>query len=109
MSAKTRCSQGSRAGLPNTIADSQWQSVGGTWLPQRSKQIQPAAIGVVGATRRPGEHHGSSHAVSRRQSVTTDFLTGLNNTRALFERLNHELSRSEPGKSPLTVMVCELT
>ena len=26
-------------------------------------------------------------------SATTDYLTGLNNTRALFERLNHELSR----------------
>ena len=41
-------------------------------------------------------------------SATTDFLTGLNNTRALFERLNHELSRSEPERSPLTVMVCDL-
>jgi len=41
-------------------------------------------------------------------SATTDFLTGLNNTRALFERLNHELSRSESQQSPLTVMVCDL-
>ncbi len=41
-------------------------------------------------------------------SATTDYLTGLNNTRALFERLNHELSRSEREGSPLTVMVCDL-
>ena len=41
-------------------------------------------------------------------SATTDYLTGLNNTRALFERLNHELSRCEPQQSPLTVMVCDL-
>ena len=41
-------------------------------------------------------------------SATTDFLTGLNNTRALFERLHHELSRSEPEQTPLTVMVCDL-
>ena len=41
-------------------------------------------------------------------SATTDFLTGLNNTRALFERLNHELSRSEPERRPLTVVVCDL-
>ncbi len=41
-------------------------------------------------------------------SATTDYLTGLNNTRALFERLNHELSRSQSEQSPLTVMVCDL-
>ena len=41
-------------------------------------------------------------------SATTDYLTGLNNTRALFERLNQELSRSESEQSPLTVMVCDL-
>jgi diguanylate cyclase (GGDEF)-like protein/putative nucleotidyltransferase with HDIG domain len=41
-------------------------------------------------------------------SATTDYLTGLNNTRALFERLNHELSRCEAERSPLTVMVCDL-
>ena len=41
-------------------------------------------------------------------SATTDFLTGLNNTRALFERLNQELSRSEPERRPLTVVVCDL-
>ncbi len=41
-------------------------------------------------------------------SATTDYLTGLNNTRALFERLNHELSRCAAERSPLTVMVCDL-
>src|ERR1700733_12978862 len=41
-------------------------------------------------------------------SATTDYLTGLNNTRALFERLNYELSRCETERSPLTVMVCDL-
>jgi len=41
-------------------------------------------------------------------SATTDYLTGLDNTRALFERLNHELSRSESEQAPLTVMVCDL-
>ncbi len=41
-------------------------------------------------------------------SATTDYLTGLTNTRALFERLNHELSRCEREASPLTVMVCDL-
>ena len=41
-------------------------------------------------------------------SATTDYLTGLNNTRALFERLNHELSRCERKRTPLTVMVCDL-
>ena len=41
-------------------------------------------------------------------SATTDYLTGLNNTRALFERLNHELSRCGPQQSPLAVMVCDL-
>jgi diguanylate cyclase (GGDEF)-like protein len=41
-------------------------------------------------------------------SATTDYLTGLHNTRALFERLNQELSRCEQQKSPLTVMVCDL-
>jgi diguanylate cyclase (GGDEF)-like protein/putative nucleotidyltransferase with HDIG domain len=41
-------------------------------------------------------------------SATTDYLTGLNNTRALFERLNHELSRAEPLQSPVAVMVCDL-
>jgi diguanylate cyclase (GGDEF)-like protein len=41
-------------------------------------------------------------------SATTDYLTGLNNTRALFERLNQELLRSERQLTPLTVMVCDL-
>jgi len=41
-------------------------------------------------------------------SATTDYLTGLNNTRALFERLNHELSRCESQQSPLSVVVCDL-
>jgi diguanylate cyclase (GGDEF)-like protein/putative nucleotidyltransferase with HDIG domain len=41
-------------------------------------------------------------------SATTDYLTGLSNTRGLFERLNHELSRCLAEQSPLTVMVCDL-
>jgi len=41
-------------------------------------------------------------------SATTDYLTGLFNTRALFERLNHELSRAQSERLPLTVMVCDL-
>jgi len=41
-------------------------------------------------------------------SATTDYLTGLNNARALFERLNHELSRCATQRAPLTVMVCDL-
>jgi diguanylate cyclase (GGDEF)-like protein len=41
-------------------------------------------------------------------SATTDYLTGLNNARALFERLNNELVRAEQQSSPLTVMVCDL-
>jgi diguanylate cyclase (GGDEF)-like protein len=41
-------------------------------------------------------------------SATTDYLTGLSNTRGLFERLNHELSRCVTEQSPLTVMVCDL-
>jgi diguanylate cyclase (GGDEF)-like protein/putative nucleotidyltransferase with HDIG domain len=41
-------------------------------------------------------------------SATTDYLTGLSNTRALFERLNHELSRCATERTPLTVMVCDL-
>jgi len=41
-------------------------------------------------------------------SATTDYLTGLNNTRALFERLNHEISRCERQGEPLTIMVCDL-
>jgi diguanylate cyclase (GGDEF)-like protein/putative nucleotidyltransferase with HDIG domain len=41
-------------------------------------------------------------------SATTDYLTGLNNTRALFVRLNHEILQCELKRSPLTVMVCDL-
>jgi diguanylate cyclase (GGDEF)-like protein/putative nucleotidyltransferase with HDIG domain len=41
-------------------------------------------------------------------SATTDYLTGLTNTRALFEGLNQELSRCERQLSPLTVVVCDL-
>ncbi len=41
-------------------------------------------------------------------SATTDYLTGLNNTRALFERLNHEIVQCKLQQSPLTVMVCDL-
>ncbi len=42
------------------------------------------------------------------ESATTDYLTGLNNTRGLFDRLNQELLRRESEQSPLTVMVCDL-
>jgi diguanylate cyclase (GGDEF)-like protein/putative nucleotidyltransferase with HDIG domain len=42
------------------------------------------------------------------ESATTDYLTGLNNTRALFENLSHELSRCERDNSPLTLIVCDL-
>jgi diguanylate cyclase (GGDEF)-like protein/putative nucleotidyltransferase with HDIG domain len=41
-------------------------------------------------------------------TATTDYLTGLNNTRGLFERLNQELARCERERSPLTVIVCDL-
>jgi diguanylate cyclase (GGDEF)-like protein len=41
-------------------------------------------------------------------SATTDYLTGVNNARALFERLNQELSHSKRDGVPLTVMVCDL-
>jgi len=41
-------------------------------------------------------------------SATTDYLTGLNNTRALFDRLTVELARCEREQSPVTVMVCDL-
>ena len=42
------------------------------------------------------------------ESATTDYLTGLNNPRALFERLKHELSRCERERSDLTLIVCDL-
>ena len=41
-------------------------------------------------------------------SATTDYLTGLHNTRSLFERLNHELAQCKRQEQPLTVMVCDL-
>jgi diguanylate cyclase (GGDEF)-like protein len=41
-------------------------------------------------------------------SATTDYLTGLNNARALFEQLNNHLARCERQQSPLTVIVCDL-
>jgi diguanylate cyclase (GGDEF)-like protein len=41
-------------------------------------------------------------------SATTDYLTGLNNAGALFERLSIELSRCERERTPLTVIVCDL-
>jgi diguanylate cyclase (GGDEF)-like protein len=41
-------------------------------------------------------------------SATTDYLTGLTNTRALFERLHQELSRCERQGWPLAVLVCDL-
>jgi diguanylate cyclase (GGDEF)-like protein len=41
-------------------------------------------------------------------SATTDYLTGLHNTRSLFERLHHELARCKRDRLPLTVMVCDL-
>ena len=47
-------------------ADSQRKSVGGTGLPQRSEEIQPAAFRVVGATGVAGQHRRSAHAVPRR-------------------------------------------
>jgi diguanylate cyclase (GGDEF)-like protein/putative nucleotidyltransferase with HDIG domain len=42
------------------------------------------------------------------ESATTDYLTGLNNARALFGSLDRELSRCERDRSPLTVIVCDL-
>jgi diguanylate cyclase (GGDEF)-like protein/putative nucleotidyltransferase with HDIG domain len=42
------------------------------------------------------------------ESATTDYLTGLNNARALFDSLNRELSRCERDGSPLTLIVCDL-
>jgi diguanylate cyclase (GGDEF)-like protein len=55
--------------------------------------------------------HSFENAVKYRAleaSATTDYLTGLTNTRALFECLNNEVARSERHRSPLTVMVCDL-
>jgi diguanylate cyclase (GGDEF)-like protein/putative nucleotidyltransferase with HDIG domain len=41
-------------------------------------------------------------------SATTDYLTGLNNARALFDRLHVELTRCEREHTDLTVIVCDL-
>jgi diguanylate cyclase (GGDEF)-like protein len=40
--------------------------------------------------------------------ATTDHLTGLLNTRSLFDRLEKELARCEREEIPLTVMLCDL-
>jgi diguanylate cyclase (GGDEF)-like protein len=42
------------------------------------------------------------------ESATTDYLTGLNNPRALFESLDQELARCKRDQTPLTVIVCDL-
>jgi len=42
------------------------------------------------------------------ESATTDYLTGLNNPRALFDRLNREISRCQRERDPLTLIVCDL-
>jgi diguanylate cyclase (GGDEF)-like protein/putative nucleotidyltransferase with HDIG domain len=42
------------------------------------------------------------------ESATTDYLTGLNNSRALFERVNQEISRCQREHLPLTLVVCDL-
>ena len=42
------------------------------------------------------------------ESATTDYLTGLNNSRALFDRVNQELSRCAREHLPLTLVVCDL-
>ena len=41
-------------------------------------------------------------------TATTDYLTGLPNTRALFMHLNSELARCKRENRTLTVMVCDL-
>src|ERR1041385_2363102 len=41
-------------------------------------------------------------------TATTDYLTGLPNTRSLFMHLDAELSRCHRSGEPLTVLVCEL-
>jgi diguanylate cyclase (GGDEF)-like protein/putative nucleotidyltransferase with HDIG domain len=43
-----------------------------------------------------------------RDCATTDYLTGLPNTRSLFVHLDSELSRSERTSAALSVMVCDL-
>jgi diguanylate cyclase (GGDEF)-like protein/putative nucleotidyltransferase with HDIG domain len=41
-------------------------------------------------------------------SAGTDYLTGLPNARALFEHLDHELSRCRRTATPLAVMLCDV-
>jgi len=41
-------------------------------------------------------------------SATTDYLTGLANTRSLFVRLDSEIARCQRMSQPLTVLVCDL-
>jgi diguanylate cyclase (GGDEF)-like protein len=41
-------------------------------------------------------------------SATTDYLTGLPNTRSLFLHLDGELARCKRTKSPLAIVVCDL-
>jgi len=41
-------------------------------------------------------------------SATTDYLTGVANSRSLFLHLDRELARSKRTQSPLAVMVCDL-
>ncbi len=43
-----------------------------------------------------------------RQTATEDFLTGLPNARAMFMRLDDELSRSRRERKPLALVVCDL-
>lgn len=43
-----------------------------------------------------------------RDSATTDYLTGLPNTRSLFIHLDGELARCERTSEPLSIMVCDL-
>ncbi len=40
--------------------------------------------------------------------ATTDHLTGLLNTRSLFERLEKDLARCQKDKTSLTVLLCDL-
>ncbi len=42
------------------------------------------------------------------ESATTDYLTGLNNPRALFDSLDQELARCKRDQTALTVIVCDL-
>ncbi len=42
------------------------------------------------------------------QSATEDYLTGLPNARAMFQRLDDELSRARRDRKPLALLVCDL-